>query len=60
MRGINFLQREYFHKLLDIRWCADLLPDQEGLGVLKRILDKDDELIPEDKEHLRMMMPIDC
>ena len=39
---------------------GDLLPDQEGLGVLKRILDKDDELIPEDKEHLRMMMPIDC
>ena len=27
-----------------------------GLGVLKRILDKDDELSPEDKEHLRMMM----
>lgn len=40
--------------------ACDLLPDQEGLGVLKRILDKDDELIPEDKEHLRMMMPIDC
>jgi hypothetical protein len=35
---------------------GDLLPDQGGLGVLKRILDKDDELSPEDKEHLRMMM----
>jgi len=39
---------------------GDLLPDQGGLGVLKRILDNDDELCPEDKEHLRMMMPIDC
>ena len=35
---------------------GDLLPDQGGLGVLKRILDKDDELSPGDKEHLRMMM----
>ena len=35
---------------------GDLLPDQGGLGLLKRILDKDDELNPEDKEHLRMMM----
>ena len=35
---------------------GDLLPDQGGLGVLKRILDRDDELSPEDKEHLRMMM----
>jgi hypothetical protein len=33
-----------------------LLPDQGGLGMLKRILDKDDALSPEDKEHLRMMM----
>ena len=35
---------------------GDLLPDQGGLGVLKRILDKDDELSPEDKEHLQAMM----
>lgn len=35
---------------------GDFLPDQGGLGVLKRILDKDDQLSPEDKEHLQAMM----
>ena len=35
---------------------GDLLPNQGGLGVLKRILDKDEQLSPEDKEHLQMMM----
>ena len=35
---------------------GDLLPDRGGLGVLKRILDKDDQLSPEDKEQLEMMI----
>ena len=41
-------------QLLDA--VGDLLPDREGLGVLKLILDKDDQLSPEDKEQLEMMI----
>lgn len=33
-----------------------LLPDQGGLGVLKRILDKDEQLSAVDKEQLQMMI----
>ena len=35
---------------------GDLLPDQGGLGILKRILDQDDVMSPQDKEHLQMMI----
>jgi hypothetical protein len=35
---------------------GDLLPDQGGLGILKKILDQDDVMSPQDKEHLQMMI----
>jgi hypothetical protein len=35
---------------------GDLLPDQGGLGVLKRVLDQDDQITAEDREHIQMMI----
>ena len=35
---------------------GDLLPDQGGLGVLKRVLDQDDQLTEEDKLQMQLLI----
>ena len=53
----SWLKRKAPH-LLDA--AGHLLPDRGGLGILKNLLEKDEVMSPEDKEHLLMMMPSGC